>query len=224
MNIHYLGHSAFEIITDKGNILIDPFLVCIPDYQPKNIKDIFVTHGHSDHLGNAIEISSKTGAPITAIFELANYCARKNVRTNSMGLGAWKEYSWGKAILVPAMHSSSTPDGNYAGCPCGIILDIDGTTVYHAGDTCLNSEMKVIGEIYEPDVSILPIGGTYTMDIEHAVIASEWLKSACVIPMHYNTFDAISVDVEEFVRRIREIGKIPAVLPVNGVLPDIQGK
>ena len=224
MDIHYLGHSAFEIITDKGNILIDPFLVCLPNYKPENLKDIFVTHGHSDHLGSAIEISSKTGAPITTVFELANYCARKGAKTNGMGLGARKEYSWGKAILVPAFHSSTTPDGAYAGCPCGVILEIEGLTIYHAGDTCLNSEMKVIGEIYEPDVSMLPIGGTYTMDIEHAVIASEWLKTACVIPMHYNTFDAIKADAEEFRRRIREIGKVPGVMSVDCVLHDIQGK
>lgn len=224
MDIQYLGHSAFEIITKDKKILIDPFLVCTPNYKPENIADIFVTHGHSDHLGSAIEISSKTSAPITTIFELANYCARKGARINGMGLGAWKDYSWGRAILVPAFHSSTTPDGAYAGNPCGVILDIEGIKLYHAGDTCLNSEMKAIGEVYEPDVSMLPIGGTYTMDIEHAVIASQWLNTACVIPMHYNTFDAIKVDIEEFKRRIREIGKVPAILSVNEVLHDIQSK
>lgn len=224
MDIHYLGHSAFEIITKGKKILIDPFLACVPDYKPENLSSIFVTHGHSDHLGKAIEISSETKAPITAIFELANYCAKQGARINGMGLGAWKEYNWGRAILVPAFHSSSTPDGKYAGCPCGIVFEIEGITIYHAGDTGLNSEMKVIGDLYEPDVVMLPIGGTYTMDIEHAVIASEWLKATCIIPMHYNTFDAITVDTDEFIRRIREIGKIPAVIPVNGILPNIEGK
>ena len=169
-------------------------------------------------MGQAIELSRSTGAPVTAIFELANYCAKKGARTNGMGLGAWKDYSWGRAIFVPAFHTSSTPDGAYAGCPCGIVFEIEGKTLYHAGDTCLNSEMKVIGELYEPDVSMLPIGGTYTMDVEHAVIASEWLKTTCVIPMHYNTFDVIQADTEEFKRRIREIGKIPAVIQVDGIL------
>ena len=218
MNIHYLGHSAFEITTKGKKILIDPFLVCVPKYRPENIYDIFVTHGHSDHLGSAIEISSRLGAPITTVFELANYCARKGAKVNAMGLGCWKDYSWGRAILVPAFHSSTTPDGQYAGCPCGIVLEIEGKTLYHAGDTCLNSEMKIIGELYEPDISMLPIGGTYTMDIEHAVTAAEWLKSTCIIPMHYNTFDAIAVDTDEFKRRIREIGKIPAVLDADGTL------
>ena len=222
MDIHYLGHSAFEIITKGKKILIDPFLVCVPNYKQENIYDIFVTHGHGDHLGSAIEISSKTGAPVTAVFELANYCAKKGAKIIDMGLGSWREYVWGRAILVPAFHSSTTPDGNYAGCPCGVILEIEGRTIYHAGDTCLNSEMKMIGEIYQPDIVMLPIGGKYTMDIEHAAIASEWLQATIVIPMHYNTFDAIRVDTEEFKRRIREIGKLPAIIPVDGILPDIQ--
>lgn len=218
MYIHYLGHSAFEITTNAKKILIDPFLVCVPDYVPENISDIFVTHGHSDHLGSAIDISAKTGAPITAVFELANYCARKGAKINDMGLGSWKNYNWGKAILVPAFHSSTTPDGQYAGSPCGVVLEIEGKTIYHAGDTNLNSEMKVIGEMYQPDIVMLPIGGKYTMDIEHSVKAAEWLNSSAVIPMHYNTFDAISVNIEDFKRQIREIGKLPAVININDTL------
>ena len=219
MNIKYLGHSAFEITTKGKKILIDPFLAGAQNYVPQDIYDIFVTHGHSDHLGSAIDISNRTGAPITAIFELANYCAQKGTRINGVGLGAWKGYSWGRAIFVPAFHSSSTPDGNYAGCPAGIIFEIEGNLIYHAGDTCLNSEMKVIGELYQPDISMLPIGGTYTMDIEHAVIASSWLQSSTIIPMHYNTFAAINVDIEEFKRRIREIGKLPVVLQPGASFP-----
>lgn len=215
MDIKYLGHSAFEIKTNENKILIDPFLVCSPNYKPQGISDIFVTHGHGDHLGSAIEISKSTGAPITAIFELAAYCAKRGANTIDMGLGAWKDYRWGKAILTPAFHSSSTPDGLYAGCPCGVILQIEGQTIYHAGDTCLNSEMKVIGEIYQPDIAMLPIGGNYTMDIEHAVIASEWLQATEIIPMHYNTFDKIKVDIQEFECQIREIGKIPRILTIS---------
>lgn len=218
MEIHYLGHSAFEITTNGKKILIDPFLVCVPNYQPENISNIFVTHGHGDHLGSAINISVKTGAPITAVFELANYCAKKGAVTIDMGLGSWRTYDWGRAILVPAFHSSSTPDGLYAGCPCGFVFEIEGKTIYYAGDTSISSEMKVIGELYEPDIAILPIGGKYTMDIEHAVTASEWLKVSAVIPMHYNTFDAIKVDINDFTRQIREIGKVPAVIEIDGTI------
>ena len=215
MKIKYLGHSAFEIETSGKRILIDPFLVCVKDYVPKDLYNIFVTHGHSDHLGNAIELSKGTGAPITAVFELANYCANKGAKSIGVGLGSWKDYSWGRAILVPAFHSSSTPDGSYAGCACGFVMDIEGKIIYHAGDTSLNTEMKMIGELYQPDIAMLPIGGLYTMDIEHSVIASEWLQAGIVIPMHYNTFDAIKVDIHEFERQIREIGKMPLIINVN---------
>lgn len=215
MEIKYLGHSAFEIETNGKRILIDPFLVCVPNYKPENIYDIFVTHAHGDHLGSAIEISQKTSAKITAVYELANYCAKHGAKSNDIGLGAWKDYNWGRAVAVPAFHSSSTPDGIYGGCPCGFIFEIEGTTIYHAGDTCLNSEMKMIGEIYQPDIAMLPIGGVYTMDIEHAIKAAEWLGSSEIVPMHYNTFDAISVDLSDFERQIREIGKLPRVMQIQ---------
>ena len=211
----YLGHSAFEIATQNKKILVDPFLVKMPNYDYSDVTDIFVTHGHGDHLGSAIEISKQTGARITAVFELANYCSTKGANVNGINLGAWLDYEWGKVIAVPAFHSSSTPEGAYAGCPCGFIFDINGKIIYHAGDTCLNSEMKVIGEIYQPDIAILPIGGQYTMDIESAVIASEWLGASAVIPMHYNTFDAINVDIADFERQIREKGKMPLVLKIG---------
>ena len=215
MDIKYLGHSAFEFNTNGKKILVDPFLVSVPDYRAENIYNIFVTHAHSDHLGSAIEISKSTGAPITAIFELANYCAKNGAKSMDIGLGSWQDFSWGRAVAVPAFHSSSTPDGVYGGCPCGFVFEIDGETIYHAGDTCLNSEMKMIGEVYQPDIVMLPIGGKYTMDIEHAVKAAEWLGASEVIPMHYNTFDAISVDIADFERQIREIGKMPRVLKIG---------
>ncbi len=215
MGIKYLGHSCFEIETKGKKILIDPFLAANPDYKPEGIYDIFVTHAHGDHLGKAIEISKETGAPITAIFELANYCAQRGAKTHGIGLGGWVNYSWGKVAAVPAFHSSSTPEGEYGGCPCGFVFEIEGNTIYHAGDTCLNSEMKTIGEFFQPDMAMLPIGGFYTMDIEQAITAAEWLGVTAVIPMHYNTFDVISVDISEFERQIREKGKLPVIMKVN---------
>lgn len=215
MKLIYLGHSAFEIESGKNKILIDPFLVMRPDYKAEGITDIFVTHAHGDHLGSAIEISKKTGATITAIFEIANYCSEQGAKANEIGLGSWLTYPWGRAIAVPAFHSSSIDYRFNGGCPCGFVLEIEGKTFYHAGDTALTGEMKTIGELYQPDIAMLPIGGHFTMDIEHAVKAAEWLEVSNIIPMHYNTFDAIKTDVREFERLIREYGKLPLVMNVG---------
>ena len=217
MKIKYLGHSAFEIETNGQKILIDPFLVCVPNYNFLDVKNIFVTHAHGDHLGSAIEISKKTGATITAVFELANYCTRKGASAIDIGLGGWQEYGWGKVIAVGAQHSSSTPDGMYGGCPCGFIFEIENKRIYHAGDTGLSSEMKVIGDIYAPEIAMLPIGGKYTMDIEHALKAAEMIKSQIIIPMHYNTFDAIRVNVSDFEEKVRKISKTPIILSASEV-------
>ena len=215
MKITYLGHSCFEIETNNKKLLIDPFLVMSPNYKPQNISDIFVTHGHSDHLGNAIEISQSNNATITAIFELASYCSQKGAKTNGINLGSWIKYDWGKAIAVPAFHSSVAPDGRYAGCPCGYILEIEGKRIYHAGDTSLNSEMKVFGEIYKPDIALLPVGGHYTMDIENAIIAAQWVGAKQIVPMHYNTFNAIKVDINEFETKIKNINRESIVLKIG---------
>ena len=220
MQIKYLGHSAFELKINDKKILIDPFLVLSLDYDTNGVTDIFVTHGHGDHLGNAIEISKETGAKITAVFELANYCASKGANANGINIGGWLDFEWGRVLPVIAFHSSSTPEGIYAGCPCGFIFEIENKVIYHAGDTCLNSEMKIIGELYQPDIAMLPIGGNYTMDIEQAIIASEWLGASGIIPMHYNTFDTINVDITEFERQIRNKGKIPLVLKVGQILDE----
>jgi L-ascorbate metabolism protein UlaG (beta-lactamase superfamily) len=215
MQIKYLGHSAFEITTKNKKILIDPFLVMLPEYDYSGVTDIFVTHGHVDHLGSALEISKSTGAKITAVFELAKYCASKGARAEGINLGGWVDYEWGRVIAVPAYHSSSTPEGDYAGCPCGYVFAIEGKAIYHAGDTCLNTEMKTIGELYQPGLAMLPICGHYTMDIEQAVIAAEWLDTAAIIPMHYNTFDEINVNIDDFARQIREKGKMPLILKIG---------
>ncbi len=198
MEIKYLGHSAFEFRTQKGNILVDPFLILAGKYEPQDITDIFLTHGHGDHIGSAIELSKKFKATITAIFELANYCLSQGSISNGISFGGKIEFPWGWVVYTPAFHSSSTADGIYTGMPASIVFDIEGVRIYHAGDTCLNSEMDIVRDLYTPEIALLPIGGHYTMDIEQAAIATQKLGVNIVIPMHYNTFPAINANAEEF--------------------------
>ena len=157
MKLTYLGHSAFEIQTEKGVILIDPFLVNAPNYDYSDVTDIFVTHGHSDHLGKAPQIAAKTGAVITAVFELANYCARYGINVNGISLGGWITFDWGRVIALPAFHSSSAEGGAYTGCPVGYLFEIDGKRIFHAGDTCLILFHKLVqGLLVKLKAHVLP--------------------------------------------------------------------
>lgn len=204
VDIKYIGHSAFQITNGENAVIIDPYVSINKKYDWKNapLKDILLTHAHGDHLGQAIEIAKDLDIEITAVPELAAYCREQGAKAKSVSLGAWLQYSWGRAIFLPAFHSSSLPDGRYGGCPASIFLDVAGARLYHAGDTCLNSEMKTIKELYAPQVAMLPIGGNYTMDVEHAAIAAKWLGVKTVIPMHYGTFPEIEADVEKFIKLV----------------------
>ncbi len=204
VDIKYIGHSAFQITNEDNALLIDPMVKQNKKYNWKNepIRDILLTHAHSDHLGDAIEIAKDLDITITAVPELASYCRENGAKAKSVSLGSWLKYSWGRAVFLPAFHSSSLPDGRYGGCPASIFLEIGGARIYHAGDTCLSSEMKTVKELYSPQVAMLPIGGNYTMDVEHAAMATKWLGVKTVIPMHYGTFPEIQADVERFIKLV----------------------
>ncbi|MDR1168651.1 MAG: metal-dependent hydrolase [Heliobacteriaceae bacterium] len=219
MDLKYIGHSAFEIQTGKESILVDPFVSPEYDWKNRNITDIFITHGHSDHIGQAVEIAKFKNANITAVFEVANYCAREGARTRAVNLGGWLDYEWGRAVFLPAAHSSSLPDGTYGGIAASIVFDVEGIKVFHAGDTALTSEMKIIKELYRPAIALLPVGGNYTMDVDHAAVAAEWLGAQTVIPMHYDTFPEIKADLERFTRLVQSNNKTAVILnPHEGAL------
>ena len=202
IELRYLGHSAFYIRKDKVGILIDPFLSQNPslkfDLKTEPLTHIFVSHGHSDHLGDAIPLSKATGAPIITVFELANYCGAKGAVVMPVGLGGEIKFDWGSAYFLPAFHNSSTSNGVYAGSPASIILDVEGVKIFHAGDTAISQEMKLFKELYRPYYALLPIGGHFTMGIKEAALAAKMLGVQEVIPMHYGTFDVIDVDPEQF--------------------------
>jgi len=202
MRITYWGHSACLLETKNHKIVIDPFLSGNPraalDAADVECDFIFLTHGHADHLGDAIPIAKRTGATIVANFELAQYCAKAGLQTHGMNHGGRAQFEFGIAEMTNAVHSSSIEDANgnciYLGNPSGFIFEADGKTVYHAGDTALTYDMKLLGEVHNIDVAILPIGANFTMGVRDADRAVEFLKPSHVIPVHYNTFPSIVAD------------------------------
>ncbi len=202
LDIKYLGHSAFQFKVADTEILIDPFLSQNPSFKGSiealNPQHIFVTHAHSDHLGDAIEISKRTGATIHAVFELAMYCEARGAKINPVNIGGRLEFDWGIVTFMSAAHSSTTADGANGGVASSVMFRFKNKRVYHAGDTGLTADLKMIGDVYKPDIALLPIGGHFTMGIKEAVLAAKWLNAKQVIPMHYNTFPQIAVDINDF--------------------------
>ncbi|MGB9695943.1 MAG: metal-dependent hydrolase [Ignavibacteria bacterium] len=211
MKIIFHGHSFLQITNNKYSILIDPFISGNPLATTKagNIKAdyIILTHGHGDHIGDAIEIAKKNSSTIIATFEIVQYAGKQGVQGHPMNIGGAKDFSFGRVKLTIAHHSSSFPDGSYAGDPTGVLLTIDGITIYHAGDTGLFYDMKLIGEMNKIDYAFLPIGDDFTMGIDDAVKATEFLNAKVTIPMHYNTFDLIKADPAEFKKKVESLGK-----------------
>ena len=218
----YLGHSAFLVEGSQGRIVIDPFLTGNPvaAAKPEEVKVgwVLLTHGHGDHIGDSVAIAKANNATIIAPFELANYCGGQGAEVHPMHIGGAREFPFGRVKLTIAHHGSCAPDGTYTGNPCGFLVTMDGTTLYHPGDTGLFLDMQLIGEMNPIDVAVLPIGDNFTMGIDDAVKATELLKPGMVIPMHYKTFDVIDVDPQEFVARVEGKGFKGRVLDFGGSL------
>jgi L-ascorbate metabolism protein UlaG (beta-lactamase superfamily) len=204
MEINYLGHSTVELVDGDTRILIDPFLaphnpaakVSADDVDPTHI---LLTHGHVDHTADAVAVAKRTGAECVAVVELAGWLGDQGVEnTHDPNLGGTVEFDWGWVKLVQALHTSTTADGTSIGQAAGLVIKIGGTTVFHLGDTCLFSDLRLIAERTPVDVALIPIGGHYTMDRHDAVVAAKLIGAGTVIPMHYNTFPTIETDAEAF--------------------------
>jgi L-ascorbate metabolism protein UlaG (beta-lactamase superfamily) len=208
----YFGHSCFLVEGSKGKVIIDPFFKGNPHVKvnPNEIScnAVLVTHGHQDHLGDSVEISKKNHAPIIAAYELVQSCLKQGATGHGMNIGGSFRFEFGEVTLTPALHSSGCADGTYAGSPCGFILKMDQRTLYHAGDTGLTLEMKLLAQSHNIDVAFLPIGDNYTMGPADAATAVEFLRPKLVIPMHYNTFPEIEQDPADFEDKVGDLARV----------------
>jgi len=209
MEIKFHGQSCFELSEGETRVLIDPFLkpnnpIAVTTGEEVDPTHIALSHGHVDHIADAVPVAKRTGAHCVAIVELAKWLEGQGIENVSDTV----EFDWGYISLVPAWHTNTIPGseespfsaehGIAIGPAAGLVIKIGETTVYHAGDTCLFSDMQLIARRSDIDVALLPIGGHYTMDRRDAVIAAEFVGAGTVIPMHYDTFPAIETDPQAF--------------------------
>jgi L-ascorbate metabolism protein UlaG (beta-lactamase superfamily) len=220
MKATFLGHATVYLETGDTTILVDPFLTGNPKAAAKaediSPQYIVITHGHDDHTADAVPIAKRTGATIITTFELANWLARAGVKTSGQNHGGWCKYPFGAVKFTTAIHSSSTmgDDGRpvYLGEPAGAIIQVKDKVVFHAGDTALFSDMKLIGEDVSIDLAFLPIGEHYVMGPKDAAKAVEFLRPRVVVPIHYGTFPQLFGDPKEFARLAEGKGAKVAIL------------
>jgi L-ascorbate metabolism protein UlaG (beta-lactamase superfamily) len=207
VSLTWYSHACFLIDTGAGKLLTDPFLTGNPlaPVAPEGVGAdfILVSHGHGDHVGDTVAIARRTGATVISNYEIQNWFAAQGVaNTHPQHIGGGFDYPWGRVKLTMAQHGSALPDGSYGGNPCGFLFYIQGRKIYHACDTGLFYDMKLIGE-EGIDLAILPIGDNFTMGPEDALRAVKLIAPKRVVPIHYDTFDIIRQDPNAWAERVR---------------------
>lgn len=207
--ITFLGHSGFIFDDGTHRLVVDPFLTgnSLAKHKPGDIRcgHIALTHGHEDHVGDTVAIAKANNATVYAVFEIVQMLGEQGVKSLQPGNPGGKiAADFGFVAFTQAFHSSSY-QGRYMGNPCGLILRIGGKTIYHCGDTCLFSDMKLIGEIYRPDVACIPVGDRFTMGPELGAKAAELIGAPIAIPVHYKTFGLLTSDISAFTPRDVEV-------------------
>jgi L-ascorbate metabolism protein UlaG (beta-lactamase superfamily) len=200
MKYTYYGQSCFLLETATKKFLFDPFISQNPlasdiDITKIEADYILVSHGHGDHVADLVTLAKQTKATVIAIPEIIGWLSKQGVENvHPMNFGRYK-FDFGTVRMVWAAHTSGLPDGSYGGNPAGFVLELDGKQIYFAGDTGLTIEMKILAELYQLDYAILPIGGNYTMDVDDAVIAANYINCDKIIGVHYNTFPVIAINM-----------------------------
>ena len=220
MKYTYYGHSSFLIEAEGKKFLFDPFITQNPlaaaiDVKAIEADYIFISHGHGDHTGDLVLLAKQTGALVIAMAEVANWATQQgltNVHAMNYGVAT---LDFGKVRMVWATHSSALPDGSNGGNPAGFVIELEGKTIYYAGDTSINMDMKLLAELYKVDYAILPVGGNYTMDADDALIAAKFVNTERIIGVHYNTMPEITIDKEVAIAKFSRENK-QLILPAIG--------
>ncbi len=212
MKITFLGHASLSIELAGTNIIVDPFISANElakniDINSLKADFILISHAHEDHILDVEVIAKRTGAKVVSNFEIVNYFGNKGIEGHPMNHGGSWKFDFGRLTYTNAIHSSSFPDGTYGGQPGGFILETDEGNIYIAGDTALSMDMKLIPLQTEIDLAILPIGDNFTMGIESAVIASDFVDCNRVLGVHYDTFGYIEIDHTQAVQSFKNKGK-----------------
>ncbi len=212
MKITYYGHACFLLEVKGKSLLFDPFispnsLASKIDVNTIPADYILISHGHEDHIADAISIAERTGAMVISNFEIIQWLGTKGIEnSHPMNTGGHWNFDFGKVKCVNAVHSSSMPDGSYGGTAMGFLIETEEGNIYYSGDTALNYDMKLIGGYKEIDLALLPIGGNFTMGVDNAIIAAEFVKCDKIIGLHYDTFGLIKIDHEDAIRKFSANG------------------
>jgi len=220
MKITFYGHASLAIEVGGKTILVDPFISANPKASHIDINSlaadyILLTHAHQDHILDVEVIANRTNAVIVSNYEVATHFGNKGLQYHPMNHGGSWKFDFGKVKMVNAIHSSSFSDGSYGGNPCGFVIESEHKNIYIAGDTALTMDMKLIPMRTKLDLAILPIGSNFTMDVEDAIIASDFIECDKILGYHYDTFGYIEINKEEAIRKFFNKGKDLMLLEIG---------